>query len=68
MNESDLAVMANNIEHIKDSILEIKGAIKFVKGEYVTKTEFRPVKNIVYGLVGAILISVIGAILVLVIY
>ena len=35
--------------------------------EYVTKEEFMPVKNIVYGMVGVILLTVLGAIVALVI-
>ena len=38
-----------------------------MKKDYVNKNEFAPVKNVVYGLVGIILISVIGAVLALII-
>lgn len=38
-----------------------------VKGAYVTKDEFKPVKTIVYGIVTLVLVSVAGAILALVV-
>lgn len=38
-----------------------------VKNEYVTKEDFKPVKKIVYGLVGASLLAVLGSIFALVI-
>ena len=61
------AVLANDICHIKNSITEIKELIKKMQGEYVTKYEFDPVKKVVYGLVGAILLAVIGGIVALVV-
>lgn len=39
---------------------------KELKSEYVTKAEFEPVKRVVYGLIGIILVAVVGAIVALV--
>ena len=60
---SDSAVIQNDISYIKTDICEIK--IK-LDGHYVTKEEFEPIKRVVYGAVGASLISLVGAILALV--
>ena len=51
------------IRYIQRDIAEIN--IK-LDDKYVTKDEFIPVRNVVYGLVGIILLSVIGAILTIV--
>jgi hypothetical protein len=34
-----------------------------VRGTYVTKDEFAPIKLIVFGLVGSVLITVLGAVI-----
>ena len=60
------AVIANDICHIKNTITEIKELIKKMEGEYVTKYEFDPIKKVVYGLVGAILLAVIGGVVAMV--
>lgn len=62
--ETKLAVMANNIEYIKTDIVEIKNQLK---AEYVTREEYAPVKKLVYGMVGVILVAVVGALLALII-
>ncbi len=62
-----LAVMANDITYIKQQLDQIDGK---VSNHYVTKDEFALhrdrlslLQNIVFGLVGLILIAVIGAIM-----
>jgi hypothetical protein len=40
--------------------------IEFIDKKYVTKDSFSPVQKIVYGLVGAILLAVVGALVALV--
>lgn len=59
-----MAVMANDIEYIKKSLTKIDTKLE---GEYVTKTEFDPVKRIVYGLVAIVLTAVVGALVALVV-
>ena len=59
-----LAVIQNDITYIKQEVSEIK---RLVQEHYVTKSEFEPIKKIVYGLVSLILIAVVGAILALII-
>lgn len=63
-DETNIAVMASNITDIKDDVKDIKHKLE---NNYVTKEAFEPVKRLVYGLVGLILISVVVAILALVI-
>jgi hypothetical protein len=58
-----LAVIQKDLEYIKCSVEEIKGKLD---KEYVTQDEFTPVKNIVYGIVGLILTSVVGALITLI--
>jgi len=63
-DEVQIAVMATDISYIKKSVEEIS---KKIGEDFVTKDEFEPVKRIVYGLVGLILVAVVGAVLALVI-
>ena len=58
------AVLANDIHHIQIDLLDIKTKLDNL---YITKSEFDPVKKVVYGLVGIILIAVAGGLLSLVI-
>ena len=59
-----LAVLANDVAHIKSDIAEIK---LNMLNSYVTRVEFEPVKKVVYGLVTIVLIAVVGALVALVI-
>lgn len=59
-----IATLAAAIEYIKESIDKIE---KKIDNKYVTKDEFAPVKLVVYGLVGVILVAVMGAIIALVV-
>lgn len=60
----NMEVMANELTHIAADVSEIKSTLK---GSYVSKDEFEPVKKIVYGLVGLILVTVVGGLLGLII-
>ena len=59
-----IAVMANDIQYVKKAVDDL---ILKVDHSYVTKEEFTPVKNLVYGLVSLILIAVFGALIALVV-
>ena len=59
-----LATLKTDLEYIKRDISEIKSSLR---ADYVTREEFSPIKSIVYGLVGIVLTSVIGALVALVI-
>jgi len=63
-SEISAAVVAMDIKFIKDDIAEIKNKLD---NQYVTQTEFRPVRQVVYGMVSIILITVAGALIALVV-
>lgn len=52
------------LDWIQKDITEIKEKLE---RDYVTRQEFNPVKNVVYGMVGTMLLAVLGAIVALVI-
>jgi len=60
----DIAVINTNIIDIKDDVKEIKEKLE---QDYVTVSEFDPIKKVVYGLIALILTSVVGALVALVI-
>lgn len=62
--DTSLALMANDMKYMRQDISEIKNTVRH---GYVTKEEFEPIKKIVYGLVGLILVSVVGAVVSLVV-
>lgn len=59
--------LSYDIQYIKRDIAEIKQTIKEGKEDFVSRAEFAPIKQIVYGLVGLILTGVVGALLTLII-
>lgn len=63
-DKTKLAVISNDISYIKDDIRDIKSKLN---AKYITRTEFEPIKKIVYGVVAIILTAVVGAIVGLVI-
>lgn len=62
--KTDIAVFQNDLGYIKRQLQEIK---ELVSQNYVQKTEFEPVKKLVYGMVALTLTSVMSALLYLVI-
>lgn len=64
----DVKYIRENIDECKVDIREVK---KIVNENYLTKdvfeAEFKPVRNLVYGMVAIVLVAVIGAIIALVI-
>lgn len=73
-----IAIMRNDIQYIKSDVSEIKDSLKTIKDDFVTHVEFaeslknleeqmKPMKNILYGLIAAIVLAVIGGVLDLVI-
>ena len=66
-----LSVIHSDLNHVKESLVELKEEMKELiasfKKDYVTQQEFAPVRLIVYGLVGTVLVGVLGALITLVI-
>lgn len=59
---SAAAVVGADIKYIQRDIAEIKDIIRNMSSEFVTKTEFDPIKRVVYGMVTLILTTfLIGA-------
>lgn len=55
------------LDEMKRDISDLKREMKEKNNELVTKAEFAPVRNIVYGMVSLILIGVLSAIVALVV-
>lgn len=70
-HDKQFQAVTDNIQHLredmKDEFKEVKDEIKTIKDSFVRKVEFEPIRNIVYGAVTLILISVVGALLALVV-
>lgn len=69
--KTKIALMKKDIDYIKKAVDDLKKSVDEVKKNteenFVTKAEFAPVKQIVYGLVGLVLTAVVGALIGLVI-
>lgn len=61
--EERIATHEAHLAHISDDVKEIKALLY---SQFVSKSEFEPVRNAVYGLIGILLTSVIGALAALV--
>ncbi len=64
--EINVAIMQTDIGYIKKTIEEVNKKFDLSTTMYVTRAEFWPVKTIVYGGAGMILIGVMGTIIYLV--
>jgi len=62
-DQVNIALMQEDVKSIKDDVKEIKGRME---AEYVTQTEFKPIRNLVYGTVGLFLTSIGGALIALI--
>lgn len=61
--ETKIAVAQIDIEHIKETLDSLDKKLSL---HYITKYEFEPVRNIVYGIVSLVLVAVVGALIALV--
>lgn len=65
--DTQLAVIQTDIQYIKNQVqsqgIQLSSIDGKVSTHYVTKEEFGPIKNLVYGLVGLILVAVVGGLL-----
>ena len=67
MEETPTTLLARLDERTGTILIKVNDLQSQLTGDYVTKQEFLPVRNVVYGLVGLILMSVVGALLLLVV-
>ena len=69
--KTKMAVMQNDIDYIKEGMNDIKTAVndikKNIEEQYVTRAEFAPIKQVVYGIIGLLITAVFGALLSLVV-
>jgi len=61
--EFTMAVLDASLSNLEAEVREIK---VIIKDSYVTRMDFDPVKSVVYGLTGVVLIGAIAALVVLV--
>lgn len=66
--EVDQAVLVNEVKYISKSIDELRKQIDEMPKRFVSIEEWTPVKNVVYGVVGLLLTSVVVAITALVVH
>jgi len=59
-----LALMGKDVSYIKNGVDDLK---KLISEQYVLKSDFDPIKKIVYGMTGLILTAVVIAVISLVI-
>lgn len=62
-----MARMETLIEAVREDTTEIKATLARLDDRYVRNESFVPVRNIVYGMVGLILLAVMGALVTLVV-
>jgi ABC-type phosphate transport system permease subunit len=66
--EVDQAVLMQKVEYISKAIDEMKKTLEEMPSHFVSQEEWTPVKNVVYGVVGLLLTSVVVAITALVVH
>ena len=52
---------------IREDLAGLRSDVQHIKSQYVSHAEHEPVRKVVYGLVGLVMVSVVGAVLALVI-
>lgn len=57
-HRTELRFLASSINNNSEAIKELT---KTIKNEYLRKSEFEPIKKLMYGLIGTVLVTVIGA-------
>jgi len=67
MDEGLLIRIDERTQNIEHEITELKTAMSAMETKFVTAAEFAPVKKVVYGLIGAVLLAVLGAVVGLVV-
>ena len=64
--KTEIAVMSNDIGYIKSTIVQMDKKFDNLANQFVTRNEFNPVRNIVYGAVSLILTAALIALLTLI--
>lgn len=64
---TDVELLKKDLSYLKKGIDDIYKELQEIKGEKVSKDEFNPVKNLVYGFTSLILVAVVTALITLVV-
>lgn len=56
----ELAVLATELRQIRKDLDDIKTILSKASDQFVTRSEFEPVRNLIYGIVATVLLSFIG--------
>jgi len=48
------------VAEVATDVKHVVGAVDWLKGTLITRAEFRPVRAVAYGVVGAVLLGVLG--------
>ena len=68
MTDRELLIkLSTQLDNLVDDVRELKKGLGDMKSKFVTKEEFEPIKRLVYGAVGLILVAVVGALIALVV-
>lgn len=62
-----LIKLSTQLDNLTDDVKELKSAFGSMQTKFVTREEFEPIKRLVYGAVGLILVAVVGALIALVV-
>jgi hypothetical protein len=63
-SDTKIALIQQDISYMKD---KLDGVDAKISTHYVSREEFEPIKKIVYGMVGLVLVAVVGALVSLVV-
>lgn len=58
-----LGILIQSVDSLKEDIKELKDKFDKLGDKYVTKIEFTPVRNVVFGMVGLFLVGILTTIL-----
>ncbi len=68
MNEDqEVEELRKLLQEIKVQVVRLETLMNLMQDNYVTRAEFEPVRNLVYGLVGLLLTGVVGAMIALIV-
>lgn len=59
-----LAILDAKLSHVQQDVIEMKS---IMRGDYIRRDEFDPVKQVVFGMVSIVLLTVVGALVTLVV-
>lgn len=64
--QTQIAVLTEQVKTVATAVTKMDSKLDSLVNKFVTKEEFWPIKALVYGFTGLILVTVIGALIMLV--